>query len=237
MLRSRYCLAALCLLGAALSACSSPSSETESTASLGASVVASASQQALGSSRPVCTPDGPCEIGFTGPGGGLVFYDAGEQQSWGRFLELAPDGWSGEAEDPKAMWCAEDPGPLGTGLLIEDGLPNTKLLASVCGTSSAAGVAAAYRGGGFDDWHLPSLAVLKALCPMVGFESQSGEKLVNFSSFVYLSSTEGSQDGTGNPGPVACWFGDPPDSWPYKDGETYTAASYDPGRVRPVRAF
>ena len=31
-----------------------------------------------------------CRIGNTGPGGGIVFYDAYSQQSWGRYLEVAP---------------------------------------------------------------------------------------------------------------------------------------------------
>ena len=28
-----------------------------------------------------------CAVGMIGPGGGVVFYDAGSQQWWGRFLE------------------------------------------------------------------------------------------------------------------------------------------------------
>jgi hypothetical protein len=32
-----------------------------------------------------------CNLGDRGPGGGKVFYDAGSEQPWGRYLEAAPD--------------------------------------------------------------------------------------------------------------------------------------------------
>tara|TARA_R110000868_G_scaffold187920_2_gene430687 strand:- start:430 stop:1071 length:642 start_codon:yes stop_codon:yes gene_type:complete len=35
---------------------------------------------------------GSFSIGDAGPGGGVVFYDAGSQQTWGRYIE-AVDGW------------------------------------------------------------------------------------------------------------------------------------------------
>ena len=50
-------------------------------------------------------------IGETGPGGGIIFYDAGSQQSWGQYLEAAPANWDGtnDNEDPYVQWgCRGD---------------------------------------------------------------------------------------------------------------------------------
>ncbi|MFM7148096.1 MAG: hypothetical protein ACKOW5_17435, partial [Actinomycetales bacterium] len=85
---------------------------------------------------------------------------AGSSQSWGQYLEAAPAGWSGQAQDPKVKWCATDqPGyktVLQTSTAIGSGRANTAVIIGVCGNQSAAGAAAAYTGGGLSDWFLPS---------------------------------------------------------------------------------
>jgi hypothetical protein len=57
-----------------------------------------------------CAEGGECIVGDIGPGGGLVFYDAGQNEEWGRYLEVAPPGWAGAEKwpiDPKARLCSE----------------------------------------------------------------------------------------------------------------------------------
>jgi hypothetical protein len=103
---------------------------------------------------------GVCEEFDTGPGGGFVFHDAGSRQSWGRYLEAAPAGWSGSTDDPQMQWCAKDQAnyksSLATGEGIGSGAPNTQVIIQNCGTDNAAGLAAAHQGGGKSDWFLPS---------------------------------------------------------------------------------
>ncbi|TSA55133.1 MAG: DUF1566 domain-containing protein [Actinobacteria bacterium] len=53
-------------------------------------LVPSANQASAGAAR--CLESGvDCSVGSVGPGGGIVFYDAGSMQWWGRFLEAKPD--------------------------------------------------------------------------------------------------------------------------------------------------
>jgi len=120
-----------------------------------------------GTSASAATCDGlsvPCAIGDTGPGGGIVFYDAGSRRNWGRYLEAAPLDWR---KDNFSLWCdRSQPGyaeRLRTGLIIGTGAANTALIIKNCGKKSAAGAAAGYRGGGKSDWFLPSRAELNQL--------------------------------------------------------------------------
>lgn len=111
-----------------------------------------------------CDPNGACAIGDTGPGGGIVVYDAGTTKPWGRYLEAAPIGWSGAADDPQVTWCPANSPKYGTNIgttrEIGDGKANTAAIISACGSDTAAGRAAAYRGGGKSDWFLPSMGEL-----------------------------------------------------------------------------
>lgn len=100
-------------------------------------------------------------IGDPGPGGGIVFYDAGAPQHWGRYLEAAPAGWSGGAGDPRMPLCKG-----GTFLAPSTGLGagarNTRTIADACKESAAATVLA-YAGGGKTDWFVPSKEELNLL--------------------------------------------------------------------------
>ena len=159
----------------------------------------------------------PCAIGDIGPGGGVVFYDAGSQQPWGRYLEAAPQGWSGTPEDPEKVWCNTMTDP-STEVFIGTGRANTDLIVEACGKYSAAGAAVSYAGGGLGDWFLPSRDELDAL-----YEQRSvvgGLAAGNFWS--------SSQSGGNASSAWLQWFG---------DGGQYDSSKNLVSRVRPVRAF
>ncbi len=103
-------------------------------------------------------------IGDTGPGGGIIFYDAGSVQSWGRYLEAAPNGWN-DGNDPQVTWGCYGTSISGAdGTAIGTGKQNTADIISGCSESGiAARIATAYTGGGKSDWFVPSKDELSAL--------------------------------------------------------------------------
>lgn len=116
-----------------------------------------------------CAGHGTCGIGDIGPGGGVVFYDAGSAQDWGRYLEVAPRKWSGSVEDPKAVWC-DQPAQWAVAKAanrdgIGEGLGNTDRIFAIqpCAEGTALRMARNYRGAGLNDWYLPSKDELAAL--------------------------------------------------------------------------
>jgi len=142
---------------------------------------------------PTCTePAGgiapACTVGKIGPGGGLVFYRAASAQSWGRYLEMAPKTWSGGASDPAMAWSGNTTGDVvGTLSAIGAGARNTALMIAQSSTANRAGTAsAAYRGGGFSDWYLPSSEDLGQMRSYAGPPNDA----FSFLAELYWSSTQ-----------------------------------------------
>lgn len=186
--------------------------------------------------RKTCVVGGSCPLGSKGPGGGIVFYDAGSKQSWGRYLEVAPSGWSGSTLDPKASWCTAGqdygnfqtkPGSNGAeaiesflGIEIGSGPQNTDLMVAKC-TEGAANIARNYSGGGKSDWSLPSRNEAEAL-----WKHQLNDKTIfEENPGAFWTSTE-----WGYHNAIARFLDVSVESL-YADGKNTTK------HVRPIRAF
>ena len=179
-----------------------------------------------------------CRVGDTGPGGGIVFYDAGSQQSWGRYLEFAPNDWSGNVVDPKVVWCnVVDIPTTARPTEIGKGRTNTDLMLANC-SSGAATVARSYRGGAKNDWFLPSRDELNELCKYAKYQATGDSKILcerqtsdsTRKGFVndsdggyYWSSSDGSKSGA--------WKQN------FANGIQDSSKQYYFNYVRPVRAF
>lgn len=113
-----------------------------------------------------------CRLGDTGPGGGTVFYDAGSQQWWGRYLEFRPtngaQAWTSEALKLTSIYTDGSDGmsrvqqqlrSKGIGI----GKLNTAVIIAQQNEASAAKSASDFRGGNLANWYLPSKNELNAL--------------------------------------------------------------------------
>ncbi len=104
-----------------------------------------------------------CAVGMIGPGGGVVFYDAGSQQWWGRFLEarMEPKAF-GSNWGPRESLYIDGQDGLSAAMLrlrsmeIGMGAKNTQLMLEKFGVASIAGK---IRSG----WSIPSVDELDAL--------------------------------------------------------------------------
>ena len=138
--------------------------EKAATEAKAAADIAAAEAKVAADMQRSCLLGTECVVGNKGPGGGVVFYDAGSMQPWGRYLEAAPAGWAGGSKDPNRMWCNIVDTKINgaSGVEIGDGKANTDEMVNAC--SSGAGVMASrYAGGGKTDWYLPSKNELDAM--------------------------------------------------------------------------
>ena len=111
-------------------------------------------------------------MGETGPGGGIVFYDAGAKQLWGRYLEAAPTDYQVSGDRAKVVWGCYEKETGAKATAIGTGKANTATILTNCTTAGiAADVANKYSTtntagapGAAGQWFLPSLDELNVLC-------------------------------------------------------------------------
>lgn len=166
-----------------------------------------------------------CQVGDIGPGGGKIFYVAPETFSCGqtlsstcKYLEAAPITGSGAWTDATYAWSGNTNTAVGsTSTAIGTGYSNTLKMVqqSGAGMLGAGSVARNYRGGGKNDWYLPSKDELN--------EITSNQVLLSATAG-YWSSSEATATGA------------------WDQGSNGIQGVADPGKqqttpVRPIRAF
>ena len=108
-----------------------------------------------------------CNIGDIGPGGGIVFYDAGKEEYWGRYLEMAPQSCEGvrypwrPAGNNNTVYTAQGDQTAAELRLLAKGMGmgkvNTRIITFALGGGKyAAKYAEDLECNGRDDWFLPS---------------------------------------------------------------------------------
>ena len=100
--RQQKLLGAFVVAAFVLSGCSLGSAESASPAA----AKPAAESAAPAASAAAVEAAGDYKIGDAGPGGGIVFYDAGSVQPWGRYLEAAPAKWF-RGDDASDLYCDE----------------------------------------------------------------------------------------------------------------------------------
>ena len=187
-----------------------------------------------------CATGGSCDVGDTGPGGGIVFYVDLTRPAGSQYFEAACAGWSdrvcgGDLTDPRAGWGCAMTLITGLGIAIGTGAQNTTDIRNGCPDADiAAKVADGLVLGGQIDWFLPSQGELNALCKWAYGDTVNA--VCNNGGYGDFSLTNGgfSTDNYWSSSEVDDYYAWPQDFYAGgqlgnpKDGTFY---------VRPVRAF
>jgi len=143
-----------------------------------------------------------CQVGDLGPAGGIVVYDAGSQQSWGRYLEVAPKSceqaglpWATTTVKPslsandRILGKAIGAGKLNTSRIVDFAAklqtqPIGSKKRNVAGGRNQlfAAVQASLACNGFSDWFLPSKDELNEACRVLS-HSRTGRQLTPVGQF------------------------------------------------------
>lgn len=186
-----------------------------------------------------CSDAGPCAVGDIGPAGGVVFYDAGKKQSWGRYLEAAPATaeisglpWKKLNVDDRKRPVYRDTNQLTARVArvvskqIGMGEQNTKVIVSNYRRGSyAARYAHDLVLSGFDDWFLPSADELSVMFDVL---QTSRFQMDIFAPRFYWSSSEYDYNNA--------WTQSMRTGQQF-DREKWLSAPDDSLWVRPIRAF
>ena len=211
-----------------------------------------------GRSSAECAAGRTCQVGDIGPAGGVVFYDAGKTESWGRYLEASP----ASCQASGTTWRIAPPGKRGTKKLpplyptwktaarqrVESkrlgmGQANTALIvkqhkglqqASI--NTTAAGYADLLVCGGKDDWFLPSKDELDTLYNVLAVTDNDliGNNSFGFTRGFYWTSSEYNNETAW----TQLWIdGQQFDREKWLNGDPRKDGGFNPFHVRPIRAF
>ena len=207
----------------------------------------------------ISTPPAPAlTLGITGPGGGTVFYYNPAGFACGptlsetcNYLEVAPAHWFSDGGDPDRLWSmpyenlAAIPNDTfdasfqvvynGT---VGQGLKNSNEIVTHYGSSTAAGIARAYNGGGETDWYLPNAIELNQLCKFATGANWASDSAkcaggtvnsdLGLTGFMYWSSSESTMGDSSNTNAIFNWLSN---GWQSDDNKQ------NPRSVRPIRAI
>jgi hypothetical protein len=185
-----------------------------------------------------------CNVGDIGPGGGIVFYDAGKKEYWGRYLEIAPQSCEGvrypwrPANNNKTIYKNAQGKTAATWRLLAKGIGmgrfNTRAITNNLGKGIyAAKYAEDLVCNGRNDWFLPSKDELDVAYNRLA-QNRFGSKdtlIGGFNKGYYWTSTDYNNK--------TAW------SQYFMDGQQFDRVQTmdgnnkppNPFRVRPIRAF